>query len=322
MNWTSAARRLTVVVLLGWGLTACAGAIHQLPIVSDADVNRATSEIQNADGLDATKRSPAENAAIVRRVAARLQQAAGPVCRHVESPTCTFQVVFDPSDELDAYAYGSNRITITQGLAKYLETDSEFATVIAHEMGHHMNDHITKLMENQAAGAIVSGILFGALAVATGAYDYNPSGFSDSMDNIMQAGSGIGALSYSKEHEREADYIAAYLMMRAGYDLNDGRSLWAKLTRASGDYETGLFDTHPSGPDRLAAWDLTISEVERSPDMLPNLIGEAGAVREDTLAAEDSPTLPALSSSTSSEANKQMTGSANQSSLTSTTVTP
>jgi predicted Zn-dependent protease len=265
---------LLAPLALGAGLSACAGAIHQLPVVSEADVNRATSEIQNAEALGAYKRSPAENAAIVRRVAAKLQQAAGPICRHVESPTCYFNVVFDPSDEINAYADGTNRITINQGLAKYLETDSEFAAVIAHEMGHHMNDHITKLEENAAAGAIVSGILFGALAVATGAYDYNPSGLSDSMNSVMEAGSGIGALSYSKEHEREADYIAAYLMTRAGYDLNQGRALWAKLTLASGNYETEMFDTHPSGPDRLAAWDVTTAEVERSPDLLPNLIGE------------------------------------------------
>ncbi len=312
-NWIITARSLGAAVLLAWSLTACAGAIHQLPVVSDADVNRATSEIQNAEALDATKRSPAENAAIVRRVTARLQQAAGPICRHVASPTCRFHVVFDPSDDINAYADGTNRITITQGLAQYLETESEFAAVIAHEMGHHMSDHITKLEENAAAGAIVTGILFGAIAVATGAYEYDPSGAADLVSEALETGSSIGALSYSKEHEREADYIAAYLMARAGYDLNQGRGLWATLTKASGNHETEMFDTHPSGPDRLAAWDLTTAEVERSPDMLPNLIGEADGTTQ----------APAtLSSGTPTEANTLITGNANQSSLTSSTVAP
>ena len=272
--WAGAVRLVATALLLGLGLSACAGAIHQLPVISEADVNRATSEIQHADALQPTTRTPAENAAIVQRVAALLERKANPACWHVQSPTCQFKVVFDPSDELDAYADGTNRITITQGLAKYLDTDSEFAAVIAHEMGHHMCDHITKLKENAAAGALISGILFGAIAAATGAYDYSPSGFSQDMNDVMEAGSGIGALSFSKEHEREADYIAAYVMARAGYNLNQGRALWAKLTLASGNYQTDMFDTHPSGPDRLASWDITTAEVERSPDLLPNLIGE------------------------------------------------
>ncbi len=277
--------RLPAALVLVLGLGACAGAIHQLPQITEADVNRATSEIQNAEGLHVTKRTVAENRAIVMRVAARLQQSAGEICRHVDSPTCRFHVVFDPSLELDAYAHGDNRITITQGLARHLETESEFATVIAHEMGHHMNDHITKLQENAVAGALISGVLFGVIAVGTGAYEVDPTGTADTMNEAMQLGSGLGVLSYSKEHEREADYIAAYIMARAGYDLHDGRMLWAKLTRQSENYETGLFDTHPSGPDRLAAWDVTVMEVERSPDLLPNLIGETDEVLSATTPA-------------------------------------
>ena len=264
--------RLFAALLLVLGLGACAGAIHQLPQISAADVNRATSEIESAEGLEATNRTVAENRAMVERVAAKLEKAAAAICVHVDSPTCHFDVRFDTSDTLDAYADGANRITITQGLAQYLETEAEFATVIAHEMGHHMNDHITKLKQNQMAGAIVTGILFGVLAGATGAYQYNPGGLQTDMNNMMEAGGAIGALSYSKEHEREADYIAAYIMARAGYDLNEGRALWAKLTKETGNYETEMFDTHPSGPDRLAAWDVTVAEVEASPDLLPNLL--------------------------------------------------
>lgn len=273
--------RLPAALFLVLGLGACAGAIHQLPQISEADVNRATSEIESADGLESTNRTVAENRAMVARVAAKLEKAAAAICVHVDSPTCQFDVRFETSDELNAYAHGANSITITQGLAQYLETEAEFATVIAHEMGHHMNDHITKLKQNQLAGAIVSGILFGVIAGATGAYQYNPDALQTDMNNMMEVGGSVGALSYSKEHEREADYIAAYIMARAGYDLNEGRALWAKLTKETGNYETEMFDTHPSGPDRLAAWDVTVAEVEASPDLLPNLLPQG------TLAVSD-----------------------------------
>lgn len=87
----------------------------------------------------------------------------------------------------------------------------------------------------------------------------------------MNLGSSVGAVSFSKEHEREADYISAYILARAGFDLAKARVLWIKFTKESGRTQTSLFDTHPAGPERLAAWDKSVAEVAVSEDLLPKL---------------------------------------------------
>lgn len=266
--------RWPIVVVLGIALNGCAGATHRVPLVSDGEIATASSEIAAAPGLAPVHRSMAENRELVIRVASRLQKAAGPLCANAGYTPCIFRVDFDPSDEVNAYASGTDQIVINNGLVQYLETEDEVAAVVAHEMGHHIAGHIDKSVTNAGVGALASALLYTALlaAVAGGNLSYvDPQAYSDGLDGSMQIGAAVGNLSFSKEHEREADYIAAYMLARAGYDLDRARRLWVQLAKSSGNMQTDLFDTHPAGPDRLAAWDNAVIEVSASSDLLPNL---------------------------------------------------
>ena len=162
-----------------------------------------------------------------------------------------------------------NQIVIHNGLAQYLQTEDEFAVVIAHEMGHHIAHHYDKGSQNRASGAAIAGLIFVGIATATNAYQYNPNQQQTDMQNIMKLGASVGGMSFSKEHEREADYVAAYLLARAGYDPEAGNDVWIKFAKASGNMKTQLFDTHPAGPDRLAGWQRTVNEVRYSSDLMP-----------------------------------------------------
>jgi len=57
-----------------------------------------------------------------------------------------------------------------------------------------------------------------------------------------------------KEQEREANYLAAVILYRSNADLDKARAFLVTMARASGRKETGMLDTHPAGPERLAAW--------------------------------------------------------------------
>jgi predicted Zn-dependent protease len=89
----------------------------------------------------------------------------------------------------------------------------------------------------------------------------------------MQAGGDIGGaigrISFSKEQEREADYLAAVILYRSGLDLDKARGFLVIMARASGRKETGMLDTHPAGPERVAAWDKAVEEVRASNGALP-----------------------------------------------------
>jgi predicted Zn-dependent protease len=74
-----------------------------------------------------------------------------------------------------------------------------------------------------------------------------------------QLGAGAARLAYSKAEEREADYLGAYLVARAGYDLERaGQSLGALGPPRCGGPQRrrrrGPARTHPAEAERLAAW--------------------------------------------------------------------
>lgn len=267
-------RGMLAGLLLATLLGGC-GAIHKLPDITDIERKNAVEEIGSA-GADLTPsgRPATENAKMVSEVAARLQAAVEPVCTHAGRETCTFAITFKKADTFNAYATGANRIIMFDGFVRVLESEDECAAVMAHEMGHHIADHIEQGQTNAAIGGTISMVLVTALQAAIGAYGGYTS-YSDTRRSLRDAqklGEGIGALSFSKEHEREADYIAAYILKRAGYDLVAARKVWMRLTKASGKTETDLFSTHPAGPDRLAAWDKAVAEVEASAALLPVLL--------------------------------------------------
>ena len=87
--------------------------------------------------------------------------------------------------------------------------------------------------------------------------------------NGRQSGGAIGRISFSKEQEREADYLAAVILYRAGIDLDKARGFLVTMARATGRKETGMLDTHPAGPERLAAWDQAVAEIRASNGRLP-----------------------------------------------------
>ena len=82
-------------------------------------------------------------------------------------------------------------------------------------------------------------------------------------------GGVIGGISFSKEQEREADYLAALILYRAGIDLDKARGFLVKMARASGKQDTGMLDTHPAGPERIASWDRAVAEIRASSGRLP-----------------------------------------------------
>jgi len=87
--------------------------------------------------------------------------------------------------------------------------------------------------------------------------------------SAAQLGARIGDLSFSKEQEREADYMAALILHRAGIDLDKARGLLVTMAAGSGRMTTTFLDSHPAGPERVAAWDRAAAEIRASNGRLP-----------------------------------------------------
>jgi predicted Zn-dependent protease len=65
--------------------------------------------------------------------------------------------------------------------------------------------------------------------------------------------------------EAQADYLGAYLMARAGYDLQAVRKFWRRLGQTElqqPDSASELDQSHPTTEERIEAFEATLKEIE------------------------------------------------------------
>lgn len=251
-------RRAVLIAGLAAPLCAC-GAQHALPEPPAAQVSAARRAIASAGPLQRQDRSEADKAAMLDRVATRVARASDPMCRAYIQAACAFRVGQQRSNEINAFASGRDVVGVTSGMLDVVQNDAELSAVVAHEFGHHLANHIqragARTQMGALAGALIGGWLGGEALADAGA----------------QIGGGAARLVYSQEEEREADYLAAFMVNRAGYDLDQAGRIWIRLAQAAGGPEQpSLLRTHPTGPERLAAWQRTVAEIrEAGPNAMP-----------------------------------------------------
>ena len=82
---------------------------------------------------------------------------------------------------------------------------------------------------NAGLGALV-GTLAGT-AIGVGLYTEGSTVIEDVGSTRFAVGSSVGGVMYTREMEREADHVAAYIVHEAGYELEAGQNLWIRLAR-------------------------------------------------------------------------------------------
>lgn len=188
-----------------------------------------------------------------QRVAKRVEPVAESICRSFSKDQragfCDFQLKVDQNPKAPPNAYqsigrdGRPVITFNINMLRTVKNDHEVAFIMGHEAGHQIARHLLQKRNNAQAGAILGAILVGA---AGG----NPQSGAD-------LGGFIGAQSYSKAFELQADRIGAHIAYRSGYDpLIGARS----FQRTGGS--NSLLSTHPPGPDRYQTVVRTVQEIK------------------------------------------------------------
>lgn len=164
---------------------------------------------------------------------------------------CDFPIVLREDESMGAFSDGE-KVMINRGMLRFTRNDDELAMVITHEMAHNVLDHIDTKRKNAVQGAAVGVVVDILLAAATGVRT----------DTFQQVGANIGALAYSKDFEREADYYSAYLMAQAGFDVSEIPTFWRYL----GSVDQKLLEynfTHPTSVERSVNMRKTVDEIER-----------------------------------------------------------
>jgi predicted Zn-dependent protease len=160
-----------------------------------------------------------------------------------------FFVVDDPS--INAFAMPGGNIGVHTGLLLAAQSESELASVVAHEIAHVTQDHIARMVAAQSQSYWPT---MAALAVALLASRSNPNIASAAIAST-QAYSIQNQLNYSRDYEREADRLGYDMLTRSGYDPRGMTGFFNRLERANRFYDSSApayLRTHPLTTDRIA----------------------------------------------------------------------
>ncbi|MFH1873102.1 MAG: M48 family metalloprotease [Pseudomonadota bacterium] len=152
---------------------------------------------------------------------------------------------------LNAFAMPGGYIGVHTGLILAAASESELASVLAHEISHVTQRHLARLVNKSGQGQVTSLL---ALAVAILAARSSP----DLAMGAAMAGQGAAIqnqLNYSRDFEREADRFGLGVLERSGFDIRGMSSFFERLQKFGRLYENnapGYLRTHPLTTERLA----------------------------------------------------------------------
>lgn len=119
-------------------------------------------------------------------------------------------------DSINAFALPGGFIGVHTGLVTRTRTESELASVLAHEIAHVRQNHIARRYEaNSGANLKTLGILLGAIAIAAAGGD------SDDVAGAMMLGQGMAIqqqINFTRAQETEADRVGLGILARANFN--------------------------------------------------------------------------------------------------------
>lgn len=154
-------------------------------------------------------------------------------------------------ESINAFAGPNGVIGIHTGLVKAVKTEAELASVIAHEIAHITQQHLSRrYLYNSTQGSTTSVATLLA-AILIGMVDPNAG-----MATLM-AGQSFGIekqLANSRQHENEADFVGIKILHDTGYDAHAMADFFGRLAEASRNNEfqiPEILRTHPVTSNRL-----------------------------------------------------------------------
>jgi predicted Zn-dependent protease len=158
-----------------------------------------------------------------------------------------FTIKVIDSDVVNAFALPGGFFYVDSGLILHADEESELAGVMAHEIAHVCARHGTK---QATKGEIVNLASIPAMIFIP----YTWAGYA--IYQGMNFAIPLTFLKFTRNDEREADYLGTQYMYKAGYDPNSFVAFFEKV-EADEKKQPGtipkVFSTHPPTPDRIEA---------------------------------------------------------------------
>lgn len=180
-----------------------------------------------------------------------------------------WEILLGRDRAVNAFALPGGYLGLYMGLVSVVGSRDELASVLAHELTHVTQRHISRNMERQSAqtpwllGAMILGILAASKSADGGT----------AMIVGGQAASAQAQLNFSRDMEREADRIGFGLMAQAGFEPRGFVTMFGKLQQASRLNDSGGFPylrSHPLTTERMSDMQNRISEAVTDKPPLQN----------------------------------------------------
>lgn len=156
----------------------------------------------------------------------------------VAVPACQFSLQLIQTDQINGVSNG-RQVGVTTGMMRFFPSDDELAWVLAHEIAHNVLSHVQNARLHMMLNAFQNAMI------------------GDSVVRSMPVG--------PRSLEAQADYVGAYIMARSGYDLKAVRRVWRRLQNVESQQTSpnhAMVMTHPTTAERLAAFEVTVKEIE------------------------------------------------------------
>lgn len=132
-------------------------------------------------------------------------------------------------------------------MIEHVDNESELAGVIAHEIGHNVGKHTAKQLSKQL---LYYGIISGAGELIKTKSEEWAQLFKDAGGIV----SYFALMKFSRDDEREADFLGVYNLYQLGYDPNGMVTLFEKFKKLEGQEPSKFevwFQSHPSPSERV-----------------------------------------------------------------------
>ncbi|MBY6199286.1 tetratricopeptide repeat protein [Vibrio hangzhouensis] len=159
----------------------------------------------------------------------------------------TFFMIRDRN--INAFAFFGGYVALHTGLFLHAHSESELASVMAHEIAHVTQRHLARRMEDEARRSPATvAALVGSLLLAIASPQAGMAALTATTAGSMQA-----SINYTRSNEKEADRFGIATLARAQFDVNDMPRFFGRL---ADEYRYAskpppMLLTHPLPEDRI-----------------------------------------------------------------------
>lgn len=220
-----------------------------LNLVNESEMKQMANQQYASYLAENTPIQGTKDAEMVKRVGQRIAAAATEYLNSIGKSELVanyqwqFNLVTD--NTANAFCMPGGKVVFHSGIMPICQNEAGVAVVMGHEVAHaiarHGNERMSQQLVAEAGGVALS------VALAN-----KPQLTQQIFNTAVGAGTQLGLLAYSREHESEADEMGLIFMAKAGYNPNEAIAFWGRMDQMAGGQRPPEFlSTHPHPQSRI-----------------------------------------------------------------------